>query len=104
MDARCCIGRVAQSFGKARAIDIGNVLGTFCFERLVRELQCLIQLVNLTCGVCEGAFDCSVPTRVDAGRELCSTSGGTVLGDGSWTIVPRTFCISQAKHRGVELL
>ena len=48
MDARCCIGRVAQSFGKARAVDIGNVLGTFCFERFVRELQCLIQLVNLT--------------------------------------------------------
>ena len=48
MDARCCIGRVAQSFGKARAVHIGNVLGTFCFERFVRELQCLIQLVNLT--------------------------------------------------------
>ena len=95
---------MAQSFGKARAVDIGNVLGTFCLERLVRELQCPIQLVNLTCGVCKDALDGSVPTRVDAGRELCSTSDGTILGEGSWTIVPRTFCISQAKHRGVELL
>ena len=58
-----------------------------------------MQLVNLTCGVCEGALDGSVPTRVDAGRELCSTSGGTVLGDGSWTMAPRTFCISQAPRR-----